>query len=311
MSLTIAEGRAMVRAARKLNRVTQVGTQQRSMPMNNWASDLVRQWTIGKVHTVLAANFVGPRRWTKTSSRDVKQPVEPWWDIWTNQAELRPCDYDLQFAWCRWWDYDSGGVNWGVTGYGTHTYDQITRALGTDDTGPAEVTLDEPLAIRPIDEAAHVPLTMDNSGPRAKVSMKFAGGPEVKLHFDEHHVPAFGAVFVGEKGKIEIGRNKIASNPPQLVASPDNPGPNRRLESTYHIENWLHCIKNRQRATADIEIGQRSTTICHLVNIARDVGRVGEKLYWDPVAERFTNCEEGNKLLGRPRRKGYELPDLG
>jgi len=311
MCLTIAEGRAMARAARKLNRVTQVGTQQRSMPRNNWASDLVKHGAIGKVHTVLAANFVGPRRWNKTSTKDVKQPVEPWWDLWTNQAELRPNVYDLQFAWCRWWDYDSGGVNWGVTGYGTHTYDQINRALGTDDTGPVEVVLDEPLAVRPIDEAADVPLTMDNSGPRAKVSMKFAGGTEVKLHFDEHHVPAFGAVFIGQQGKIEIGRNKIAGNPPQLVAGPDNPGPNRRLESTYHIENWLQCIKSRRRATADVEIGQRSTTLCHLVNIARDVGRVGERLCWDPAAERFTNCEEGNRLLGRPRRKGYELPDLG
>ena len=90
MCLTIAEGRAMVRAARKLNRVTQVGTQQRSMPMNNWTSDLVQHGAIGKVHTVLAADFVGPRRWTKTSANDVKQPVEPWWDVWTNQADCGP-----------------------------------------------------------------------------------------------------------------------------------------------------------------------------------------------------------------------------
>ena len=62
---------------------------------------------------------------------------------------------------------------------------------------------------------------------------------------------------------------------------------------------------------ADIEIGQRATTICHLINIARELGKVGEKLRWDPVAERFSNSDEGNKLLGRSRRKGYELPDLG
>ena len=60
MCLTIAEGRAMVNAARKYNRVTQVGTQQRSMPINNWASDLVKNGAIGKVLTVIAPNFVGP-----------------------------------------------------------------------------------------------------------------------------------------------------------------------------------------------------------------------------------------------------------
>ena len=92
MCLTIAEGRAMVNAARKYKRVTQVGTQQRSMPINNWASDLVKNGAIGKILTVLAPNFVGPDRWTKTSSKDVKEPVEKWWDVWTNQAELRPYD---------------------------------------------------------------------------------------------------------------------------------------------------------------------------------------------------------------------------
>ena len=74
MCLTIAEGRTMVKAARKYNRVTQVGTQQRSMPINNWASDLVKNGAIGKILTVIAPNFVGPFRWTKTSSKDVKGP---------------------------------------------------------------------------------------------------------------------------------------------------------------------------------------------------------------------------------------------
>ena len=64
MCLTIAEGRAMVQAARKYNRVTQVGTQQRSMPINNWASDLVKNGALGKILTVIAPNFVGPEKWT-------------------------------------------------------------------------------------------------------------------------------------------------------------------------------------------------------------------------------------------------------
>jgi len=89
MCLTIAEGRAMVNAARKLNRVTQVGTQQRSMPINNWASDLVKNGAIGKIKVVLAPNFVGPFRWTKSSSADVTGPVDKWWDIWTSQAEMQ------------------------------------------------------------------------------------------------------------------------------------------------------------------------------------------------------------------------------
>ena len=60
MALTIAEGRAMVRAARKFRRVTQIGTQQRSMPINNWASDLVKNGALGRIVTVLAPNFIRP-----------------------------------------------------------------------------------------------------------------------------------------------------------------------------------------------------------------------------------------------------------
>ena len=141
--------------------------------------------------------------------------------------------------------------------------------------------------------------------------MKFAGGTELKLHLDGDRGPGVGAIFVGEQGKLEINRNKIASNPKEIARRKDNPGPNRRPETAYHFENWIHCIKSRQPCNADIEIGQRATTLCYLVNIAREVGRVGEALRWDPAAERFTNCDQANALLDRPRRKGYELPSIG
>ncbi|MCA9237332.1 MAG: Gfo/Idh/MocA family oxidoreductase [Planctomycetales bacterium] len=331
ISLTVAEGRAMVDAARAYDCVTQVGTQQRSMPINNWASDLVKNGAIGKIKTVLAPNFIGPFHWTGATQHQSAAPGEPWWNVWTNQAELRPYSEALHQGWARWWDYDSGGLCFGVTGWGAHSYDQINRALGTDDTGPVEVILEEAVADRDsgkfapsesvggvapgatgdIDTGADYYSMAKLSGPRAKVKMRFANGTEVRLHLDGDRGPGLGAIFVGDEGKIEINRNKIASNPKELTRSPDNPGPNRRSESAYHIENWIECIKSRQRCNADIEIGQRSSTLCILVNIARDVGRVGETLRWDPAAERFTNCDEGNLMLSRPRRKGFELPSIG
>lgn len=332
MCLTISEGRAMVNAARKYNRVTQVGTQQRSMPINNWASDLVKNGAMGKVLTVIAPNFVGPDRWTDQPGQPMpKGGSDNWWDVWTNQAALRPYHSELHAGWARWIDYDGGGLCFGVTGWGTHSYDQINRALGTDETGPVEVILEEPLANRDtgkfagrktvggailgdtgdIDTGTDYHGMAKLKGPRAKVTMKFAGGTELKLHLDGDRGPGLGAIFVCEKGKIEINRNKIASNPKELARSPENPGPNKRPETAYHIENWIDCIKSRKRCNADIEYGQRSSSLCYLVNIVRDVGRVGEPLKWDPAAERFTNCDEANKLLSRPRRKGYELPDIG
>jgi hypothetical protein len=273
---------------------------------------------------------VGPRRWTQTTSADVKEPVAPWWEIWTNQAELRPHDDRLQFGWAEWWDYDGGGLCFGVTGWGTHSYDQINRALGTDDTGPVEVELLEPVAEREtgkfvgretvggvqIGDTGDIDTGTDYhgmaklTGPRARMRLKFASGTELQLNMDGDRGPGLGAIFVCEKGKIEINRNKLASNPKEIVRSPDNPGPNKRPETAYHIENWIECIKSRSRCNADIEIGQRSSSLCYLVNIVRDVGQVGKTLNWDPVAEKFTNCDEANPMLSRPRRKGWELPAL-
>ena len=74
-----------------------------------------------------------------------------------------------------------------------------------------------------------------------------------------------------------------------------------------HIQNWFDCIKSREQPIADVEIGHRSASLCHLGNIARWVGR---KLTWDPAQEIFPQDAEANGYLDRPRRKPYELPDV-
>ncbi len=78
--------------------------------------------------------------------------------------------------------------------------------------------------------------------------------------------------------------------------------------SISRIRNWIECIKSRKRCNADIEYGQRSSTLCELVNIVRTVGQVGKPVKWDPEKEQFPNNDAGNAMLSRPRRKGYELP---
>ncbi len=319
MCLTIQEGRTMVKAARHFKRVTQVGTQQRSIPLNAWASKLIREGAIGKVKYVLAPNFVGPLKWEPKPEQPLpKGGKEGWWDQWTNQAELRPYHPDIHYGWSRWWDYDAGGLCFGVSGWGTHSYDQVNCALGTNETGPIAVLLEEPCTIQ--DSGKYPTRTLEDDetgagyynmakvkGPRAKVKMLFANGTELRLYLDGDRGPGLGAIFVGEKGKIEINRDKIAANPKELLKLPENPGPNPRDESVDHVENWLHGIRTGERCVADIEYGQRGSTLCDLVNIIRAVGKVGETLHWDPVAERFTNCDEANAYLVRPRRKGYEL----
>jgi predicted dehydrogenase len=321
MSLTIAEGREMVNIARKYKRVTQIGTQQRSIALNNWASDLVKNGALGKVTHVLAPNFVAAERWSPQPEQEMPDKENAkWWDIWTNQAELRPYHRDIHLGWSRWLDYDGGGISFGVTGWGTHSYDQIQRGLGTDETGPVEVILEEALhheSAGTFDDrepsenetgAPYYGMVRGLAGNRAKVKMVFASGTELHLHLDADNGPGLGCIFVGEKGRIEINRDRISADPVELIQSPDRPGYLDVPETQPHIADWVKCIKTREKCTADVEYGHRSTTLCYLVNIAREVGRVGEALRWDPVAERFTNCDEGNAMLALARREGYELP---
>ncbi len=75
--------------------------------------------------------------------------------------------------------------------------------------------------------------------------------------------------------------------------------------ATLHIQNWLDCIRTRQKPAADVEIGHRSISIAHLLNITR---RLGRRLRWDPSQEQFIGDDEANRLVDLPRRKGYELP---
>jgi len=76
-------------------------------------------------------------------------------------------------------------------------------------------------------------------------------------------------------------------------------------QAKWHMQNWLDCIRTRKLPVADVEIGHRSVSVCHLANITRAVGR---PLRWDPKREQFENDEQANALLDRPRRAGFELP---
>jgi predicted dehydrogenase len=321
MALTIAEGRAMVSCARKHQRITQVGTQQRSIPLNNFASDLVQNGAIGRVKEVLAPDFMGPAEWTPKPAEEMPWGDHPeWWDIWTNQAPMRPYHSQLHRGWNRWRAYDGGGQSFGVTGWGAHSYDQVQRGLGTDETGPVSIVLEEAVkdrsAARPEAEEAgpgktgapYYHMVAKAAGPRAKVRMTYADGTVLKLHYDANNGPGLGCIFAGEKGRIEINRDQIAADDPALFDSPDNPGHLKVPETQPHIENWAEGIRTRKTCTADIEYGHRANSICCLVNIVRELGKAGEELRWDPEKEQFTNCEEGNAMLARPRREGYELP---
>lgn len=290
LTLTIEEGWYLMEAEKKYKTVFQVGTQQRSVPINNFGSDLVKNGAIGKVHTVLAENFISPTPRPPMEAETVPDGLN--WDMWLHQTEKIPYTSLLHPGlgkWGFWRPYDGGGQSHGVTGWGAHAFDQVQRALGTDHTTPVEVWLEE------------------DPSPTAKVSLRYPDGPVMKLELPEEKAPGLGAIFIGDKGKITINRNLVVSDPPEIAMGapvPDNPDVLSSVADR-HLKNWVDCIRSREKPNAGAEIGHRASVICHLINICRELGR---PLKWDPKKEEFIGDEEANALRSRPRRKGYELP---
>ena len=284
LTLTIGEGQALIRAVRKYKRVLQVGTHQRSVQPNRWGVEQIRGGAIGKVHTVLARQYKSPFAYETMQQEQIPEGLD--WDLWSGQAPLYPYHHRLQTklkdwqGWPQWRDYSGGDV----TLHGAHAADQIQFTLGKDDTGPVEIW--------PISE-----------GPDALIRMKYEDGTEVR--FERDFGIRWGAVFVGEDNqKIEINRGTVKGNPKELVA--DAPEVAGNLAEP-HMQNWIDCIKSREDPIAPVEAGHRAVNLCHLINICRQLGR---KLHWNPHTEQFAGDEQANALIHRPRRKGYELPDL-
>lgn len=284
LSLYVEEGRALVRAARKLNRVVQVGSQQRSMMMNRVGCDFVRNGGIGSVLFVLGKNYSSPVPPQPLPAEPVPESLD--WDMWVGQAAMR--SYNAKAR--RNWDFGGGDM----TNWGAHGLDQVQSALGMDETGPVEFWL-----------------LSEGYGPKGSMAFRYANGVTVRLEIPTGDLQG-GAIFVGTKGRMEIIRNMFRTDPPQMVKKmpPAEEVQKWRDEvalwqAKYHMQDWMDCMRTRKKPAADVEIGHRSVTVCHLANITR---RLGRRLKWDPAAERFMGDEEANGLLSRPRRKGYELP---
>jgi predicted dehydrogenase len=290
LTLYIREGRVLVDVVRKEKRVFQVGSQQRSMELNRIACELIRSGGLGKVKQVRAVNYTGPADAPNEPLPETPVPTGLNWDVWLNQAAMRPYN-QTWMGWMAWRDFSGGEM----TNWGAHGVDQIQWALGMDGTGPIDLW--------PITE-----------GPNGQVGMRYANGVEV--HFVLDTGPSGGGVFVCEKGKLEINRNTFSSNPKSIaedLLKTVNAAEEERKwddktalwQARWHMQNWIDCIRTRALPVADVEIGHRSISVCHLANIVR---RVGRKLKWDPKTEMFPGDAEANTFVDRPRRKGYELP---
>lgn len=297
LSLTIREGRLMVQAARQYKRVFQTGSQQRSMIRNRVGCEFIRQGGLGKLRRVIASNFPSP--W-ECALPEQKIPDGLDWDFWCGPNPVVPYHQDLYLpranpGWISFRPYSGGEM----TGWGAHGFDQVQWALGMDESGPIEVWAEGPKFNPPSYAAPESRERGDKLCAEPKVFFRYARDVVMELG----KAPGGGGVFIGEKGTVTINRGACESEPDDLLVEALRNRPTGVSES--HLKNWLDCIKTRAKPAADVEIGHRSATVCHLGNIARWTGR---KLRWDPVKEVFPDDKEANAYLDRPRRKPWELP---
>jgi predicted dehydrogenase len=285
LSLTIAESRRMVAAAREHRRVVQTGSQQRSSEEFWKACTLVRNGAIGKVHAVLVGipdcNHPGPL------GPDSEPPASLDYQMWLGPAPERPYNekrvhYNFRF----WWDYSGGQM----TNFGAHHLDIAQWGLGMDDSGPIA---SEGVATFHPDHVHEVTET-------CRITHRYANGVNVVVGQLQDDIPG-GATFIGDAGRIHVNRGKLTSDPPELVSRDVTGLPVQLTRSTNHVQNFLDCMRSREKPVCDVEIGHRSATVCHLGNI---VARLGRSIRWDPDHERIVGDDEAQAMTD----KDYRLP---
>jgi predicted dehydrogenase len=288
LSLTIEEGKAMVKAARKYDRVFQTGSQQRSDARYRLACELVRNGRIGKVHTVEARIGDNP---IGGPFPEAAVPEGLDWNFWKGPTPDVPyvkerCHYEF-----RWWYDYSGGK---MTDWGAHHNDIAQWGLGMDGSGPVSVTA---TGVTPSDKPNSY-----NCHPHFAVSYRYGNGARLVTTSDGEN----GNRFIGDRGWIFVNRERIEASDPKLLEEPLPKDAHRLYKSDDHMGNFMDCIQSRKRCICDVEVGYRSVSVCHLGAIAL---RLGIPLEWDPVAEEFVGprAEKGNAMLSREMRSPWKL----
>ena len=295
LSLTIGDGRAMVDAVAKYDRILQTGTHERSNATVRKACELVRSGKIGEVQRIITHvgtnNKVGPG----PGWQPMPVPEGFDYDMWLGPAPAVPyhqdrCLYRFRFN----YDYSGGQV----TNFGAHSNDMAQWGLGMDESGPVEV---EYIDAKYLPEGS-----LFNTATHTKFRCRYANGVELICQTDK---PSVRCRFEGTEGVVQVenkGRNFL-TEPAELAGLEIAPDDALLAISDNHQRNFLDCVKSRQQPVSTAEAGHRSCTVCHLGNIAI---KLKASLEWDPQREQFANNEDANALIHRPMRDPWRIPEL-
>ncbi len=305
----IGEGRIMVEATRRHDRIVMVGTQQRNMACFQEAVEYIHAGRLGKISEVRMWNVqnIAPAGFGNPPNSDPPAGLD--WDFWLGPAPKVPYNPNRcgKNASIWFWDYGGGYV----TDWGTHLHDVTHWAMQED----------KPLSVCAMGgrfsthDNTEVPDTIDATFEyRGFVSHYHHRRGNGRHLWREQR---FGSAFYGEKGTLFLNRQgwEVIPEPVDWYVAQKQRAfrcePLRRAgspEAGPHQKMFLDAVRaHRKLPTADVEMGHLSTIPGHLANISY---RTGHKIRWDAENETIKDDPEANKLLTREYRKPWVLPTL-
>jgi len=304
LTLTVDEGKHVIRAVRENKVVFQTGTQQRSDRKFRLVGELIRNGRIGKLQTVEVFLPAGLREGPFATEQSAPKDIN--WDLWLGQAPQVGYMKERAgntFRW--WWDYAGGPV----TDWGAHHNDIARWAIGQD--GPLAV--EAKATVGPIAGGY-------TTCKEFEATLEYANGIRQIVKTTTADNPFGGIVdpngqrngirFTGSDGWIWVNRGDLNASKEEIYLTPLPDNAVRLEESNNHMGNFFDCVRSRKDPIAHVENGHRSAVVGHLIIIAMQLGR---KLQWDPVKEVFTGdgAPEANKHLAREMRKPYDYSFVG
>ncbi|MBI1312103.1 gfo/Idh/MocA family oxidoreductase [bacterium] len=313
LTLTINEGKQIIKVLEETRRVFQVGTQQRTDFDRRFlnAIAMVRDGRIGQVQTV-TCNIGGSTDSGPIPVTDVPSGLN--WEMWLGQCPVvdfrfkeggrwgnTRCHYEF-----RWWYEYSGGK---MTDWGAHHVDIAQWAIEQNGPDQGVVSVEPAMHKHPVPFKDGMPQHDDRYNAAIEFDVKciFANG--VEMHIVSSSADGNGILFEGTKGRFHVGRGRTKGGPFEHLK--DNPLPDNAIakvyggkEPTSHMQNFMDCVKSRETPISDVWTHHRAMTTCHLANIAI---RLDKALEWDPKSQQITNDPGLNSWQAREQRKGYEI----
>jgi predicted dehydrogenase len=314
ISVDVVEAQAMLAAARKYNRVVQIGTQRRSTPhLVEARNNIIKEGKLGDIAYVEICCYYQMR--SRENPPDSAPPANLDYEMWTGPAPMRPYNKMVHpRSWRAFMEYGNGIVG----DMAIHMYDMVRWMM---DLG----------APKSVSSSGGILVAKNTKANISDTQTATFDHPEVKVVWTHRTWGAppdpkypWAAIFYGDKGTLKASVNSYDFIPNEKGAQPIHKDVTMELEMfpedktekdlerhvapaiRHHMIDFLAAIDKRSKPVADIEQGCISTVACILANLSMQLGRT---LTWDEKTGRVVNDNEANKLLARPYRKPWVHPD--